>query len=287
MKRVSTSRKTAKLSPSVHHQLNTYALAATAAGVSALALAQPAEAKIVYTPANIQISGKPLPIDLNHDGVVDFFLFHYGFHTSTGGNALLACLNPFFNETRTVCVSSSLGKNALNAFRVVESNGAQWGAAVKPGAKIVGGDKFRSGHYANLGQVMFINTQKPHWGGPWVDGGEGVKNRYLGVKFQINGHFHFGWARITVKTQGTEFTATLTGYAYETIAGKGIVAGQTKGTDDMPEGPDAALTMPTPAPATLGALALGAPGLSIWRRKESPLEANLFLVDSLTARDNS
>jgi hypothetical protein len=275
MNRSSRPRKTAKLSASVQKQINTYALAASAAGVSALALVGPAEAKIVYTPANIQIIGKPLPIDLNHDGVVDFFLFHYGFHTSTGGNALLACLNPFFNETRTVCVSSSLGKNALNAFRVVESNGAEWGAAVKPGAKIVGGEQFRSGHYANLGQVAFPTyTQKPRWGGPWVDGGAGVKNRYLGVKFQINGRFHFGWARLTVKTQGTEFTATLTGYAYETIAGKGIIAGQTKGTDDVPGGPDAALTAPTLEPATLAALALGAPGLSIWKRKQSPLNAD-------------
>jgi hypothetical protein len=275
MKRDSRPRTSAKLSESVRKQLNTYALAASAAGVSALALVGPAEAKIVYTPANIQIIGKPLPIDLNHDGVVDFFLFHYGFHTSTGGNALLACLNPFFNETRTVCVSSSLGKNALNAFRVVESNGAEWGAAVKPGAKIVGGEQFRSGHYANLGQVAFPTyTQKPRWGGPWVDGGAGVKNRYLGVKFQINGRFHFGWARLTVKTQGTEFTATLTGYAYETIAGKGIIAGQTKGTDDVAEGPDAALTVPTPQPPSLAALALGAPGLSIWKREQSPLNAD-------------
>jgi hypothetical protein len=274
MKRSSTSRKTADLSESLHCQLNMYALAATAAGVSALALAQPAEAKIVYTPANIQISGKPLPIDLNHDGVVDFFLFHYGFHTSTGGNALLACLDPFFNGTRSVCVSSSTVKNA---FRVVESNGAEWGAAVKPGAKIVGGDRFRSANYANMGQVNFpTSTQKPQWRGPWVNGGKGVKDRYLGVEFQINGRFHFGWARLTVKTQGTEFTATLTGYAYETIPGKGIVAGQTKGTGESAvEQPDAALTNPLPnipQPATLGALALGSPGPSIWRREES-LEA--------------
>ena len=41
-----------KLSDSVHHQLSLYALAASAAGVGVLALAQPADAKIVYTPAH-------------------------------------------------------------------------------------------------------------------------------------------------------------------------------------------------------------------------------------------
>jgi hypothetical protein len=65
----------------------------------------------------------------------------------------------------------------------------------------------------------------------------------------------------------------LTGYAYETSPGKGIVAGQTKGMDDSNiEQPDAVLTTPipdSPQPATLGALAMGAPGLPIWRRKDS------------------
>ena len=43
-------RKTAKLSESIHQQLSMYALAASAAGVGMLA--QPAEAKIVYTPVH-------------------------------------------------------------------------------------------------------------------------------------------------------------------------------------------------------------------------------------------
>jgi len=43
-------RKRGTLSSSLEHRLNSYALAASAAGVSFLALAQPAEAKIVYTP---------------------------------------------------------------------------------------------------------------------------------------------------------------------------------------------------------------------------------------------
>jgi hypothetical protein len=51
MKRSSGPRKTANLSASLNHQLNGYALAASAAGVALLALAPTAEAKIVYTPA--------------------------------------------------------------------------------------------------------------------------------------------------------------------------------------------------------------------------------------------
>ncbi len=38
-----------KLSDSLHQRLNSYALAASAAGVGLLALVQPAQAKIIYT----------------------------------------------------------------------------------------------------------------------------------------------------------------------------------------------------------------------------------------------
>jgi len=46
------ARVPSQLSESLHHRLNMYAIAAGAAGVGALALAQPAEAKIVYTPSH-------------------------------------------------------------------------------------------------------------------------------------------------------------------------------------------------------------------------------------------
>jgi hypothetical protein len=110
--------------------------------------------------------------------------------------------------------------------------------------------------------------------GQWANGGKGVKNRYLGLKFQINGKTQFGWARLTVKWSGPpfNFAATLTGYAYETIAGKSIIAGKTKGPDNDSTGDrvnPAVFRVPTPNPTSLGLLAIGAPGLSIWRREDS------------------
>jgi hypothetical protein len=73
MKRSSGPRKTAHLSEPAHHQLNMYALAAGAAGVGVLALTQPVEAKIVYTPAHRVIGpDSRYLLDLNHDGITDF-----------------------------------------------------------------------------------------------------------------------------------------------------------------------------------------------------------------------
>ena len=103
--------------------------------------------------------------------------------------------------------------------------------------------------------------------GQWINGGKGVKNRYLGIAFVIKGRIHYGWARITV-TPGKNFQATLTGYAYETIPKKPIIAGQKHGTEDRIQDLNASLTRPTSRRSTLGMLALGAPALPIWRREE-------------------
>jgi hypothetical protein len=54
-----------------------YALAASAAGVGMLALAEPAEAKIVYTPTHEKLIGN-VPIDLNHGGKADMRFANLG-----------------------------------------------------------------------------------------------------------------------------------------------------------------------------------------------------------------
>jgi hypothetical protein len=84
-----------------------------------------------------------------------------------------------------------------------------------------------------------------------------VKNRYVGLRFKIKGKIHYGWARLSVQVQNHTVVGTLTGYAYETVAGKPIKAGQIKEEDDA-----------VIQPASLGHLARGASALSAWREKE-------------------
>jgi hypothetical protein len=240
MRRSSRSTRTpANLSESVHQQLNMYVLAASAAGVGVLALAQPAEGKIVYTPAHVVIGiNKSYDLDLNHDGITDFTIRQRQFITSAMGTSELSC---FANE-------SSNGVAGITLFA----------KALKQGAGIGHRRVFNRAY--QMVKIQFGNSATGTHG-YWVN----VKNRYLGLRLKFGGTTHYGWARLNVN----ESIATLTGYAYETIPGKGIIAGQTKGPDDISvEEPDAALTMPTPEPATLGALAMGAPGLLIWRREE-------------------
>ena len=78
-----------------------------------------------------------------------------------------------------------------------------------------------------------------------------MRGRYLGLKFLIRGKVHYGWARLNVTVGNSKITATLTGYAYETIPNNPIIAGKTKGPDEATvQELNAALNLPIPEPAT-------------------------------------
>jgi len=239
MKRSPRPRATAELSKSLNHQLNMYALAAGAAGVGLLALTRPAEAKIIYTPAHAKVV-PPFPVDLNHDGIVDFY---FGNFYPFGIKRLSICQYWHSASEGDVC-NPSYGSNAV---RTIHSKGGEFAAALP------NGDKVQRGLFAKprapLGTIYLGTGLDTGWFGPWFNGGRGVKHRYLGLKFKIKGRFHFGWARMSVTIDHTYFTAILTGYAYETIPGKGIIAGKTKGPD--------VITLPAKTAGTLGHLGMG------------------------------
>ena len=253
MKASPLPRKTANLSGSINQQLSMYALAASAAGVGALCFAKPAEARIVYTPAHVAIkaNGGLFQIDLNHDGTPDFGLSNKWYSNGEG-------------DYRTLKILPSQPANEIwmsngNACRTFGTSSA---AAVPKGKRI--GPKR---DFQHNGAVMAL-ALKTGSCGEWL--GKSNFQAYLGLKFTIKGTIHFGWARVKVDTLQTQqkFSATLTGYAYETIPGKPIIAGATKGPHDGAEPAPASIKTHTPKPATVGMLALGAPGLSIWRRDE-------------------
>jgi len=235
----------ANLSESTQRRLNSYALAAGAAGAGALALALPAEAKIIYIPAHHVIKqGATFPLDVNKDGTTDFTFTNTYAATSSGFHALLS--------------AGPAAGNGLEGWTGFEP----WAFALKAGEAI------GSRHYfpAKVLVVAESLAGSLSYAGSWVN----VKNRYLGLQFKIAGKTHYGWARLSVQVANrSSVTATLTGYAYETIPGKPIHAGQTKGAADATVGPPAPANFPAPRCRTLGLLAMGSPGLSLWRREQA------------------
>jgi hypothetical protein len=236
-------RQPSKLTPSLHQQLNMYALAAGATGVAVLAGAQPAAAEIVYTPTHQQIlTQHRLTLDLNNDGIGDFAISNRAFCTTDiCGRTLIA--RPLAPQNKVAGMKGLIFTLYASAF--------------KPGAKI--------GPSAPLsGRLMAASGTEYGYAGQW----QNVTNRYLGLKFVTAGEVHFGWARFSVKSGTGKIVAVLTGYAYETVANRPIIAGKTKGPEDVADGPDASLNLPELGPAKLGLLALGSPALSLWRREE-------------------
>jgi len=221
----STSRQPSNLNEWLDKRLLTHMAAAGAAGVSVLAMTQPANAKVVYTPADRPLTwhGSDF-LDLNNDGIPDF-----GFHVSGLGQSF-----SYF----------------VVAFKVnrIMSNGVPLAAGVSVGpGESFGRPEDRMIEYC-ICSGEDIDT------GPWV----GVQNEYMGYEFAIKGSVHFGWARLSVTEHGV---ATLTGYAYETVPLKPIVTGDTGGSNDDEDSVD----QPEPAaaspqPSGLGRLALGTLG---------------------------
>jgi hypothetical protein len=211
----------------MRRRLSAYAIAASAAGVGTLALLQPAEAEIVYTPAHHPIlRNTDFFLDLNHDGKADFHILHWS-----------RCLT--INVCSTYLVASAATSSDGNDV-VGKASPFNYAYALKPGARI----DWKRPLWNQ--EVMYFRqrgtTGMSHCNGLWLH----AKNQYLGLKFEIAGKAHFGWARLTVScpSQSNLVVGVLTGYAYETIPNKPIIAGKTKVGDNGER-------------TTLGRLALG------------------------------
>jgi hypothetical protein len=215
--------KAKNLSNLVQHRLNSYALAATAAGVGALAVSQPVEAKVIYTPANISVHGGT-KLYLNNGPHADFE-FCESTNISSCFGEVAQGPQGFVWELKIKPVDNGV------AIRGTGSTASALGAGVviETSAGFVQGHDLMAECVASAGTTCH---------GPWKK----VTNRYLGLQFKIGGKIHYGWARLT--TNWAENSATVTGYAYQSIANQSILTGQTTDEDGSTD-------------RTLGALALG------------------------------
>jgi len=249
--------QSAKLSHSVQQQLNKYTLAAGAASVGVLAFAHPAEAKIVYTPADTKIAPDHIvPLDITHDGTVNFEFKNIYQRSRTYG----------FDHSGILSILPADQSNKVVGFTRINGN---YASALRAGASIGPVAKFTTG--PDRIEEAFIDTGRdPNNNGTCDSTWPSRAVRYLGLQFVVNGEVHYGWARFSAVCSGLHVLGTLTGYAYETVADKGIVAGQESGTDEEAStGPDSPVGGPTRKAAPLGLLALGYNSLSIWRRGEN------------------
>lgn len=235
--------KPVPLSPASQTRLNMYALAATTAGVSAIALVPCSAAQVVFTPVDITIgANQQYGIDLNGDGITDFTVFN---QSNFGWSDYVGIMENRTQNNRVVGVVPSSGYCDIAPF----------GRGVKIGPT----DRFcEAGAIYPLANAQQTNSHYRYFF-HWTD----VKDQYLGFAFRTATGINFGWARMSIHAKGLMITTRITGYAYESTPNTPIRAGQKSGNADI----DAQLRgSELTAQPFLGALALGANGISIWRK---------------------
>jgi len=236
----------------LNRQIRLYALAASAAGVGVLALAQPAQGELAITKKAIPI---PVSPEITPHGVGISM-------TNNGINNFSFALVSYLNSVRSDRAAEVWGVGSRDGVMVVDTFAAK-AMALPRGAKIGPSANFLSlSGYADLVERTENGKYGTYSVGYW---GGNAKNRYIGVRFQISGETHYGWIRLTVTTDPNRhhpsMSAEITAYAYETVPNKPIKAG-TAAT--------AALQSPPhQAGPSLGMLGLGAEGMPLWRREEA------------------
>jgi hypothetical protein len=221
MERLSRSCRTAsRLAESVHQRFSGIAIATVLAVF--LFSAFPAQSKVVYVPVDVTISGNgSIAIPVNN-GIVEFTIQAVA-ETDICGVFTKA-------QEAYVNVTPATGNGVVAV--------AEYASALNSGAEIDSTQNFYEAQALMAGE-SFQHGPPPceidHYVGYWCDGSDGRPcssvDDYLGLEFEFKGSTYYGWAHLTVtpSTEPVQFAVELKGFAYETIAGKGIKAGQKSG----------------------------------------------------------
>jgi hypothetical protein len=240
------AKEPSKLSDSVHHQLNMYALAASAAGVGLLALAYPAAAKIIPTCQTKGAQNGYIPNCTGHPGLcmqLGFVQGHFAFNIPSVNYAYSASLKIVAKKkTRNAVIgtiSYPQGTSHRSHKKVVVSALA-YGDLIGPSIGRFYQRAALAGYNDNGGK----SGSGSQWGKWW---GSNYGKSFVGVKFYDNHRVHFGWVQITSGGYGEQIGHC----AFESIPDKAIRAGHQHGPDVKP--------------ATLHRLAKGASAIKEWR----------------------
>jgi len=268
------STNSAKLSAWLDKHLNSYAIAAGAAGVALLACSAPADARVICGKASLSLSG------------TETFPFNPAKLKFPPFNLAQTYLKSTSTLQQFVWNRAFFTPNTAGANDLLASNGLPAGLAA--GAVIGPTRRFGKG---NSYALLFTYG---NYGGGTISRHHGNvplgKVGYVGYKFLISGKDHFGWARLRVDIQKPHTVTKLIAFGYETVPAKPIHAGSCTSAEQSADGRlssdgvhDGAAANASgnsfsgllvessrgkPKLASLGMLAGGFDGLSLWRRQQ-------------------
>jgi hypothetical protein len=227
------------------------------AGGAAVAAAEEGRADIIYSgPQNISINQSSFALDLNGDGVTDYTFANSQTFVTVGKPP--NTMQQLQSASLTVTPS---GSNEVAADTVTNK-----------GVTTTTADASVLSFGTSLSGLTFSNTSPqmaaagkgaPKQPGNWT----GVTDQFLGLRFDINGQQHYGWAELSVGSAANGLPATLEGWAYDTTANEPIAAGQVA-------------PVLVPEPSSLALLAAGAAGLAAYRYGRRRHDADQAAVPS-------
>ncbi len=193
----------------------------TSYGAFAAALAGVANAngQVAYTNVDPDetIMDTDYNLDLDGDAVVDYVL-----HERNGTNG--------------VQVQQDVAM--VNAIRGLAGGNYNYPNVLNMGDPISSGQTdfiVHAQQTLNWQGCAFTNSQ-------WCNG---VVDKYLGLRFEIGGNTHYGWARLDVPADGSSFT--IKDYAYNVTPNAPITAGEGLGVEDLNSNTSVSLISPNPA----------------------------------------
>lgn len=180
-------------------------------------IATQAKAQIIYTDVepDTTITQGPIgstvyALDINNDGIPDATLTasrtstnnSVFLGTSNGSQALMCCV---ILMTRAISYAAFIGSDP-------SGTNASWG----------------TGQDARLRQFPTTGGGGPgggHGGGNPIPFGDwsNPTDRYLALRFSLGGDWYYGWVRVSVSSGASSFT--IRDYAYNSVPGEGILAG--------------------------------------------------------------
>jgi hypothetical protein len=198
-------KTTLKKSNNLTKRLTQYgALTAAIAGIA------DANGQIIYTDITPDEGGAGVQylLDMDNDGTDDFSIRHFS-ASSFGGAVNNLFTAPNSSNGGILGIDSSFDYPfALDAGATISSGQTSW---------LPGNNYYKT---MNYNSCNYYSSQ-------WC----GVTDKYLGLRFQIAGATHYGWARLDVN-QDSGSGWLIKDYAYNSVAGEAINAGQTLSIDE-------------------------------------------------------
>jgi len=158
------------------------------------------KSQIIYTdiiPDTVLIANSSSPfhyyyMDINQDSIIDFKFAHFA-PSSSWLNAEIYC--QFGNSQDEAILTSGGVPIASNYNSLIGASSGTWTNTVS----------------GSSNSALFVPN--------------GITDKYIGLRIQLSGQWHYGWAKVDVPSDASSFT--IKSFAFNTVANQSINAGDT------------------------------------------------------------